>query len=130
MEGISLPLGMQYTDTRSKRLTFSRDLTLASGNVSYTGAGFKPSEAFLSAAVDGTNCYTQGKFDKDGTISALSGDYATLGKVRIGGVFYLNQSAGYVLITLVTYDSDGITLHYDKTGSPTGTAAIEIVLKR
>ncbi len=100
---------------------FSRDMTEATGSVSYTGVGFQPKCLVFISAVettsfsvgfdDGTNHYCVRGFNSYGSILFM----------RAGGSsIYLADSAvatqsGYV----TSMDSDGFTFYWVKSASPT-----------
>lgn len=109
----------------SKVIYINRDLTLASGNVSYTGVGFKPTaiiaftiayEGSVGASWGGSdsskNSYCVVRIDTGmmWTIATLVDAYAATGAYQVATVF--------------SYDADGFTLSWVKTGSPTGTAKV------
>lgn len=102
----------------------SRDMTAASGNVSYTGIGFTPNAVIFFANRNGTAVtawgYTTGPinnvciFDDNGDSAgtyAIAVDKCMYGEAGGGN----NQKAA-----LNAFDSDGFTLSWIKTGLPTG----------
>lgn len=102
--------------------TFTRVLSVGSGDVSYTGVGFKPSAIILIGihltvsisigfgTVDG-NIYMK-YIDSEG--STGSTNYI----VNLGSFSHMNYAS------LKSFDSDGFTLTWTKTGSPTGTVPV------
>ncbi len=112
-----------------KIITVSRDLTVATGSVAYTGCGFSPR---LLVATGGVNGATSQYMMFSG-ISASGGGAGTAGlggtTVLVAGVFIQvvdatvgnSQSA-----TVSSYDADGFTLSWTKTGTPTGTATFYV----
>lgn len=106
----------------AKVATFTRDMTAASGNVSYTGFGFAPQSLICLAFVSAT-LFASWAFH------SLGGDvgfyhnwnhllYATgaLINIDVGAAGNEVQSA-----VVNSIDSDGFTLTWTKIGSPTGT---------
>lgn len=109
----------------------TRDLTAATGDVSYTGVGFTPT-ALIGFAKNGASA-SWGAVD-----SAKTGDGVNY---KTGTGYYGHSTDGYganllfvidmgsgnfQTATVKTYDADGFTLTWTKTGSPTGTAAFTI----
>lgn len=115
--------GLEYANGL-KVGTFTRDMTAASGDASYTGVGFKPSMLIALAQIDGQ--------------AALSVGFANRCAFLYLGNWYNNGQlidislSGPAKQTAVvkTYDSDGFTLTWAKTGSPTGTATISYLALR
>lgn len=107
----------------------SRDMTAASGQVAYTGIGFKPSyitciacpstdRRFSIGCVDGN---LGGAFGQDNaaTINRFRtsiGAGASEGLIWGGDPLTVDSQYAY----FVSFDTDGFTLQWDKTGSPTG----------
>lgn len=125
-------LGIALSLYKSGSLT--RDMTVASGNVAYTGVGFKP-KAIIFIAGDPTTAANNASvgFDDGATPASL----ANLNVVGAGQFFtpafsvYLLQ-AGSTLQTAVvlSFDADGFTLTWTKTGSPTGTMTVRYLALR
>jgi hypothetical protein len=108
--------------------TFTRDTATASGDVSYTGVGFTPAAIFF----DGNHSYGMFVGRDDGTNHASSIVYGTT-PLYSGGtsgsiLIYdgTNQYDGYIK----SFDSDGFTITWVKTVSPTGTATIRYLAIR
>jgi len=112
--------------------TFTRTSDTASGNVSYTGVGFKPSLVVFYAAIDTLNDFMIG----GGTASAgraLYNNFAnSLGANSQAVAFYYRRDfgAGNFSIqsaTIASMDSDGFTLAYTRTTGGTGASNSIIV---
>lgn len=107
-----------------KTTFFSRDISLASGSQAITGLGFKPSCVLLMGVVDGTTKASFGTDDGGGSPYALY--YNGAAWTIYGGKsleFYVSagvECAGKVL----SFDADGFTIAWTKTGAPTGTAYV------
>ena len=109
------------TRLASKVITATRDLTAASGDVSYSGVGFKPTSLICFFAIGATGNGGWGFSD------------SSLGKMHIkiqGGDFspgtahLINVetvSGNWQLAVVKSYDNDGFTLTWTKHSSPTGT---------
>lgn len=119
-EAVLLPAAFQGT--------FNRDLTIASGNQSITGVGFRPSSIIVYAATLFTSppimSWGQGgdngaggiadrslfqKFNEDYDVGSLTMNYQGDGPLT-------RYSAN-----LISFDADGFTLTWTKSGATTGT---------
>lgn len=119
-----------YT-SRSKIGTFTRDLTAASGDVAYTGVGFQPRAIFFLGYRNTSPEANWGFSDenKGGGYSSVLGTtpYYFGGDVSI----MMQQSGGHSQQAVVkSYDSDGFTLTWTKTSTPTGTANFKYIAFR
>lgn len=108
---------------RNKLLAFTRDLSLAGGDVSYTGLGFKPTAIIVLCAMDSsTRGMSIGMSDYAGSMSEIDKEadgnyYASINRVLIN----FSSAGNYQFAAVKSYDSDGFTLTWTKGGSPTGT---------
>jgi hypothetical protein len=115
-----------------KFISFARDMTLATGNVSYTGVGFAPRGiVFFGIANNGAVGFTIGA--DDGTFvrcyTLIPG--TTWGPVGSFSIFLENPTtADKQQAKVNSFDADGFTLGWQKAGSPTGTADIIAVCFR
>lgn len=105
--------------------TFTRDLSAAGAptDVAYAGAGFKPSAVYF---VYGLDSYTLGSGFDNATVH-YSMNHIYSGAVLGSGSFsiFINTASNTVQTAIVkSFDTDGFTLTWTKTGSPTGTANI------
>lgn len=101
------------------------DLTTATGNQSLTGFGFTPSTCHFAGAVSGATLgnYTTVSGDSD---SATNQAVTYLnGTTNVGynnaAVMAASDGTNIQVAALTSYDANGITLHWTKTNSPTGT---------
>ncbi len=120
------------TRLKSKVLNITRDMTAASGAVAYTGVGFQPSAMWVYAVISGsTNQFSMGFCD-----SAL--DELFMLQDSAGNIYPLTNkllkvesSGGNAQECVVnSFDSDGFTLGWTKTNSPTGTVTVMCLLFR
>jgi len=120
---------LAYNDSRIKIGTFTRDITAATGDVSYTAIGFIPKAISFFGGIDGTKIGSFNGYD-DGTnhyaIGSSSGEVAGQNGVQLLKSIFLEEGAGKFQIAYVkSFDSDGFTLTWEKVGSPSaGTAYI------
>lgn len=106
---------------RSKIVSFTRDLSSSAGNVAYTGAGFKPTcVIFFSNYATATVYISAGFSDQTGggaSIALLNGTATfTSFPIYIG-----NNTGAYQTGAISSYDADGFTITWAKTGAPSGT---------
>lgn len=116
------------TRLSSKVITGDRDMTAATGDVAYTGVGFTPTSIIAISSVSGAVTTNISVGDSAKTASGIY----TIGndntKNRHAGIVTLVTSGGNQQIaTIKTYDADGFTLTWTKTGSPTGTGYISFL---
>ena len=115
---------------RSRVITFSRNLAAASGQVAYTGVGFRGT-AIILIGTDNAQLVSVGVGDVQVATASIVRRYnsaipeysyrgATASEL---GIIWVTNS-DYHEIDLVSFDNDGFTLNYTKVGAPTGTAVL------
>lgn len=118
-----------YATPQNKVINTTYNLTTASGNQAITGMGFKPStcDAFGSTGAVSTYTTLNSHSDSTRTYAML---YYSSNTISFSASFFLGAvdatSTNYQLATIASYDSDGLTLTWAKTGSPTGTFNISL----
>ena len=110
----------------SKIISFTRDLSVASGNVSYTGTGFQPSTVIIFGAQNGLAFGSLGFADQSKNMGVLLFGFGATGLLAQNGANVIfveadNTGSNNQSASVVSYDSNGFTLSWTKTGSPTGT---------
>ncbi len=110
--------------------TATRDLSLATGTVAYTGVGFKPSALDLIGCVNGTNRYGSGFLNGGATQPGISTNSSGLWvhTSTTGHRMYGTTTSDFQEVRLSSFDSDGFTLNFVKTGSPTGLGLWKILV--
>jgi hypothetical protein len=108
--------------------TFTRDTSVASGDVAYTGVGFKPRLVlFLDGQLAGGSQASIG-FDTVSARGALYNNSAvSAGAWLVNTAFaiYSEQNGGVNHIGVVaSFDADGFTITWTKNGASTGTHTI------
>lgn len=110
----------------SKVIVATRDMTAASGDVSYTGVGFKPSCIIALVNIDANQNASLGigvcdSSRTDNTVGQYNGGY-----LYQGSAFITVESTGAQaqIAVVKSFDIDGFTLTWTKQNSPTGTAKI------
>lgn len=109
----------------SKIITLTRDLTLASGSVAYTGVGFRPTCLDVHGFISATSRFSRGFVDASRAGQSIA-DLTSM--FEFAAAFSLGTSgADYQTATVTSYDADGFTLAWTKTGAPTGTAKFHVL---
>lgn len=111
---------------------YTRDLALGDATIDITGVNFQPSKTLCLANISGNAAVSVG-FDMEGTcFSVFSNHNAApnlwensgyLGKIVTG-------IGAFVIFDTVVYKPNGISFSLAKTGSPTGTAVLNLLLLR
>jgi len=113
------------TRLASKTIAGTRDMAAASGNVAYTGLGFRPTSIILFYAISSTFTFGMGSADSAKAVNTVGNDAS--GNMRPNGGYlvtaYTSPSVSQ-LATISTFDADGFTLTWTKNGSPTGTLSL------
>lgn len=130
-DGTWASAGMQYSDTRFKVGSFTRDISLASGTQAVTGVGFSPKALFFIANVDSLSTKPSVGVD-DATTAGGWGIRSTFSAVdySANSIIFRTATSDDYLGKLSSLDSDGFTITWTKTGSPTGTATIVYIAYR
>lgn len=116
-----------------KIIQLTRVMSVASGNVAYTGLGFKPTFIEFQCGISGGNPTAS-----QGAADAVTGINTCLESVNFTGgpqsTFYQNGIAGivrtdaalanYQFFTVASFDADGFTLAWTKNGTPVATMGI------
>ena len=114
-----------------KVMVLTRDLSLSSGAVATTGVGFRPRGLVAMGGINGVanNVTNLGLFTgagASGNVGLFSTNAATCTSANffsfLDATGANNQVAG-----VTSFDTDGFTLTWTKTGSPTGTVTIYIL---
>lgn len=104
---------------------FTRNASSASGNVSYTGVGFKPSLVVFYAAVSTVQDFMIGAGNATAGRALYNNFANTLGANLQAVAFYYRRDFGggnfdIQSATIASMDSDGFTLTYTRTTGGTG----------
>lgn len=113
------------TRLKSKTISITRDGTAASGDVSYTGIGFTPTSIECVMSINGTSYWSKGHGDSARSADCIYGNGA--GNVFGSGGYliqYSNQATFAQSAVVKSYDADGFTLTYTKTGSPSANTML------
>lgn len=120
-----------FTIGPNKVVTTTHDVSVT-GTQAITGVGFKPTSVTIVANINSTSNCSWGMSDgttnecianTSGTFSGLAVSSACIDLIQtVGSVF--------AIAVVTTFDTDGLTLTWSKTGSPTGTANLKILCHR
>jgi len=107
--------------------TFTRDKTVASGTQAVTGLGFKPKSVAFIAVEDGADEMCVGFDDNSGNACVFTNDGAsanTWASAANVSLYLATDGSNYYRGEITTFDSDGFTYNWSKTGTPSGTISI------
>lgn len=111
----------------AKTGTFTRNSGTASGNVAYTGVGFRPSFVIFYAGIDTTRDFMIGAGNATAGRTLYDNFENALGVNNQAVAFYYRRDLGagnfdIQSATIASMDSDGFTLTYTRTRGGAGTA--------
>ena len=116
---------------KSVIITGTRDAGAATGDVSYTGAGFTPTSIHCLLNVDGTLYNSRGFSGSNKTARCV---YTSSANVNYVGSYigvYTNYTSWSQNAVIKSYDADGFTLTWTKIGTPTaGTMQLIFICYR
>lgn len=118
------------TGLSSKVIQVARDTSLATGTQAITGAGFTPKAALVLGAKEGASPALWGMVDSAGTDYGFNTQYGDVADTFATADIFgnLRQDAGNRNgVAWTSWDADGMTITWTKTGSPTGTAYLNIL---
>jgi hypothetical protein len=128
------------TGLSSKTGTFTRALSTASNSVAYTGVGFVPTSILFNwSYYSGASSFTGSGFvgsSKAGRANALTMDNTgTSNAAHSDGAFALIMTDdpglySFTTAVVASFDSDGFTLTYTKTGTPGATIVVNYIAYR
>ena len=112
-----------YADTRCKIVQFTRDISAADGNVSYTGVGFTPTAIIFLGEIDATTGWSIGSsIGTEGAIYAIAGTNV-MGENNAKCLSFFSSATDKEEVDLLSFDADGFTLTYTKAGTPSAVTA-------
>ena len=117
---------------KSKMIQISRDLATASGDVAYTGVGFKPTALVAIGSLDSSLIASWGMSDSSKGAFATLLITTALYSQTVAFLIYLGTTVAAHFQTAIvkSYDADGFTLTWAKTGTPTGVSYINVMALR
>ena len=113
-----------------KMTTATYDMSTATGTVSYTGAGFSPQSVIVFGQVNSDPALSVGFANRsesgESILQLQSGNSA-----ESNSLIHLELGGGAKQTAVISsWDTDGVTLSWTKTGSPTGTANVKFLYRR
>lgn len=115
-------------DLRAVSLTLNatRNVSLASGNVSYSGFGFRPKKVTIRAATVGGKQWSHGFCGVDGAGvvqngGAIASDEANNMEAANSWLVGYFDALGSCVGALTSMDADGFTIAWTLAGTPSGT---------
>ena len=106
-------------------VTFTRDQSLASGTQIISGLGFKPSAIHFIAGQNSTSKFSSGHDDGTSVACWHNQNAGTNWERDFGNSIRVHQTSSDIYRgSVTTFDVDGFTINWTKTGSPTGTMEI------
>src|SRR3990170_1405362 len=123
-------LGSSGVSGYYKMTTATYDMSTATGTVSYTGAGFSPQSVIVFGQVNSDPALSVGFANRsesgESILQLQSGNSA-----ESAGLIHLELGGGAKQTAVISsWDTDGVTLSWTKTGSPTGTANVKFLYRR
>ena len=122
------------TRLASKTITGTRDLAAASGDVAYTGVGFRPTSIVVFAGITAAVPYSSGGAGsgRSGYSMVRAFDGNTYANLYADAVIVIAQATGSKdqWAKVASYDADGFTLTWTKVNLPTGSAALSFLCFR
>ena len=112
------------TRLKSKVISFTRDMTAASGDVAYTGVGFTPTSIIALTTVPGGYRFSVGISDSLKAVSVIETYNPNSMTNDYDRIITLTDGSNVQYAIVKSYDSNGFTLTWTKVSSPTGTAAL------
>jgi hypothetical protein len=117
--------GSALTGLSTKVGSFTRDTATASGSQAITGVGFRPKAVVFLASQGSTKEMSVGFSDASSNLcifqQSTAGNFTTN-----SAAITLDESTGVSAYvgSISSFDSDGFTISWTRTGTPTGTATV------
>ena len=129
-DGAVVPDGYVEVAT-SKIVAGTRDAGAVSGDIAYTGVGFKPSSIIAMMVVDGTLYRSDGFADSAKDARLIYQSSANVYHNGANLVSYTNYSSWAQNAIVKSYDADGFTITWSKIGTPVaGTMQLMFICYR
>jgi hypothetical protein len=112
---------------KTKIITATRTMNAASGNVSYTGVGFKPTKITAQANITGTFSASNGVCNgtqMQAQYTFTSSVYNDITSNYVVFIYGVTGGVDYQVASIVSMDADGFTLAWTKAGTDTATINI------
>jgi hypothetical protein len=99
-------------------------MTLATGGVAYTGVGFRPTACLFFGVYEAGSSLSIGSAASGATTTGSISETATSLMLASNSSMRMYTDAAFnngQLASVSSYDADGFTISWTKTGAPTGT---------
>ena len=117
-------IATQYSDTRFKVVASTRDISIT-GTQAIIGAGFAPKGILIIGGISGAPDISIGVAES--SLSGVVAQVSTGNSVIDTNIIYISPAGGgSVTVVVTSWDSDGVTLTWAKSGSPTGTFTFKV----
>ncbi len=114
--------------------SFTRDMSVAAGTQAVTGLGFKPSSVIMLACVSGAVGMLSFGLQQSTNANCIFDYYnvaANTWSISAGNAAFMFHSSGNAYYGKISsFDTDGFTFTWSKTGSPTGTITVYFLAQR
>lgn len=120
-------------NARFKVGSFTRDVSLASGSQAVTGVGFQPKAIAVCGGSTGNSWFTFAGFTDGSTAGSVQDNGPVNGgsySVTTDLLKFIQSGSDNYVGALSSFDADGFTISWTKTGSPTGTATVNYLAIR
>lgn len=110
--------------------SFTRDVSTASGNQAVTGVGFEPDLIMVFGGSTGNSWFTFAGASDGSTAGSIQDNGPVNGgsySVTADLLKFIQSGSDNYVGALNSFDADGFTIGWTKTGSPTGTATIKYI---
>lgn len=113
--------GMAVVGSRTKKIQGTRDTTVASGTQAITGVGFQPKGCVFITLQDGSQEVSMTVVDEARAAGGMGQQSVGTFTTTSGAIYNFDSSGNVYQGNIDSWDSDGFTIDWVKTGSPTGT---------
>jgi hypothetical protein len=114
-----------------KVIEISRVMTVATGQVAYTGVGFKSKHLTFNGVISGAvRSRSLGMTDGSSDYCIYHNDASTTDNETTALARLYTGVTTYQAASFVSFDADGFTIDWTKVGSPTGTAYVIVTALR
>lgn len=111
--------------------SFTRDTATASGTQAVTGVGFKPTHVRFTMGEHGATTRSWGLDDATNfEVIAFQADTSNMSISSTRSIYSIESGSVHYSGKITTLGSDGFTITWTKTGSPTGTITIDYFVSK
>lgn len=110
--------------------SITRDMTAATGTVAETGVGFTPRAIFFYGVIGGEGAWFCGSTDATNNRAMFPSEaiQSSMGSTSSNCITLSDTGSSQSQnATISSFDADGFTVSWTKSGTPTGTATIKYI---